>query len=137
MYIDNKLLIGKSEEKELVILPKRLNRHGLITGATGTGKTVTAKVLIESLSDAGIPSVIADVKGDLAGTSVIGVENENVTKRVEGLKLDDFKFKGFPVVFWDVYGKGGHPVRTSIKSVGPTILSKMLGLSKSPTSGSF
>ena len=68
MYIDNKLLIGKSEEKELVILPKRLNRHGLITGATGTGKTVTAKVLIESLSAAGIPSFIADVKGDLAGT---------------------------------------------------------------------
>ena len=130
MYIDNKLLIGKSEEKELVILPKRLNRHGLITGATGTGKTVTAKVLIESLSDAGIPSVIADVKGDLAGTSVIGVENENVTKRVEGLKLDGFKYSAYPVEFWDLYHEGGLKVRVKIGSIEPDILSMMLGLNE-------
>ncbi len=130
MYIDNKLLIGKSEEKELVILPKRLNRHGLITGATGTGKTVTAKVLIESLSSAGIPSFIADVKGDLAGTCAMGVENENVTKRVESLKLDGFQYSSFPVQFWDLYHEGGLKVRVKIGSIEPDILSMMLGLNE-------
>ena len=130
MYIDNKLLIGKSEEKELVILPKRLNRHGLITGATGTGKTVTAKVLIESLSSAGIPSFIADVKGDLAGTCTMGVENENVTKRVESLKLDGFQYSSFPVQFWDLYHEGGLKVRVKVGSIEPDILSMMLGLNE-------
>ncbi len=131
MYINDKVLVGKSEKNEAYILPSMANRHGLITGASGSGKTITMKVLAESFSDAGVPVFLADVKGDVGGTCLPGQMNEKLQKRIDNLGIsDDFKFRGYPVVFWDVYGRGGHPVRTTVTSVGPTILSKMLGLSE-------
>lgn len=130
MYKNNKLLIGKSEDKELSILLDKANRHGLITGASGSGKTTTLKVMAESFSDAGVPVFLADVKGDLAGTSQIGEENENISSRLTKLKIEDFEYKKFPVRFWDIFGISGHPIRTTIDSVGSDILSMMLGLSE-------
>ncbi len=130
MYLNEGLLIGKNEKKEVYLLPKMANRHGLITGASGTGKTITSKVMAESLSDLGVPVFMADVKGDLAGTAVKGEMNENIQKRVEKLKLKDFEVKEFPVRFWDIYTKSGHPIRFKVSSVGPNILSIMLGLSE-------
>ncbi len=130
MYINEKLLIGKNDKKEVYLLPKMANRHGLITGASGSGKTITLKVMAESFSDAGVPVFLADVKGDLGGTASVGEENENVTSRVEKLKLDGFEYKSFPVRFWDIFGEFGHPIRTTLDSVGPDILSMMLGLSE-------
>ena len=130
MYKDNKVIIGKSKDKELSILLDKANRHGLITGASGSGKTITSKVMAESFSDAGIPVFLADVKGDLAGTAVQGEANENVESRVQKLGITDFEYKAFPVRFWDIFGEYGHPIRTTLDSVGPEILSMMLGLSE-------
>ena len=130
MYKNDKVLVGKSNEKELSILLNKANRHGLITGASGSGKTITSKVMAESFSDAGIPVFMADVKGDLAGTALRGEPNENVDSRVTKLGLEDFEYKSFPVRFWDIFGDYGHPIRTSLDSVGPEILSMMLGLSE-------
>ena len=130
MYLNEGLLIGKNDKKEVYLLPKMANRHGLITGASGTGKTITSKVMAESLSDLGVPVFMADVKGDLAGTAIKGEMNENISKRVEKLKLKDFDVKEFPVRFWDIYTKNGHPIRFKVSSVGPNILSIMLGLSE-------
>ena len=123
MYINEKILVGKNEQKEVCLIPKMANRHGLITGASGSGKTITLKVMAESFSDAGIPVFLSDVKGDIAGTALIGEENENVTARVEKLKLENFEYKKFPVTFWDIYGVNGHPVRTKVSTVGSSILS--------------
>ena len=130
MLKDNKILIGKSGDKELSILLDKANRHGLITGASGSGKTITLKVMAESFSDAGVPVFLADVKGDLAGTACMGETSESLAKRIEKLKLTDFEYKSFPVRFWDILGISGHPIRTTIDSVGPDILSMMLGLSE-------
>ena len=130
MLKDNKILIGKSGDKELSILLDKANRHGLITGASGSGKTITLKVMAESFSDAGVPVFLADVKGDLAGTACMGETSESLEKRIEKLKLTDFEYKSFPVRFWDILGISGHPIRTTIDSVGPDILSMMLGLSE-------
>ena len=130
MYLNNKVLVGKSNDNELSILLNKANRHGLITGASGSGKTITSKVMAESFSDAGIPVFMADVKGDLAGTALQGEPNENVDSRVNKLGLTDFEYKSFPVRFWDIFGDYGHPIRTSLDSVGPEILSMMLGLSE-------
>ena len=130
MYINNKLLIGKNNDKEVCLLPSMANRHGLITGASGTGKTITSKVMAESFSDLGVPVFMADVKGDLAGTAVIGEMNDNIAKRVTNLKLDNFEVKEFPVRFWDVYRVNGHPIRFKVSDVGVNVLSIMLGLSE-------
>ena len=130
MYINNKLLIGKNKDKEVCLLPNMANRHGLITGASGTGKTVTAKVMAESFSELGVPVFISDVKGDISGTAVAGVENDNITKRVAKLELEGFECKDFPVTFWDVFGERGLNIRAKVSDVGPNILSIMLGLSE-------
>ena len=130
MLKDNKVLIGKSEDKELSILLDKANRHGLITGASGSGKTITLKVMAESFSDAGVPVFLADVKGDLGGTAQAGEASESLDKRLNKLGIKDFEFKSFPVRFWDIFGEFGHPIRTSLDSVGPEILSMMLGLSE-------
>ena len=130
MFINNKILIGKSQEKELSILLDKANRHGLITGASGSGKTITLKVMAESFSAAGVPVFLADVKGDIAGTCMPGENSEKIKERLSNLNIEDFKFKGFPIHFWDVFGKKGHPIRTTVKDVGPTILSRMLGLTE-------
>ena len=130
MYINNKLLIGKNNDKEVCLLPSMANRHGLITGASGTGKTITSKVMAESFSDLGVPVFMADVKGDLAGTAVIGEMNDNIAKRVSNLNLDNFDVKEFPVRFWDIYRVNGHPIRFKVSDVGVNVLSIMLGLSE-------
>lgn len=130
MYLNNKVIVGKSDKKELGILLDKANRHGLITGASGSGKTITLKVMAESFSDAGVPVFLADVKGDLAGCAEVGEANENITSRLEKLGIKDFDFKSYPVRFWDLYGEYGHPIRTMVSEVGPEILSIMLGLSE-------
>ena len=130
MYINNKVLVGKNDKKELSILLNKANRHGLITGASGTGKTITSKVMAESFSDAGVPVFMADVKGDLAGTAIKGEMNENISKRVKNLNLKEFDEKEFPVRFFDIYKEKGHPIRFKIDTIGPDILSLMLGLSE-------
>ena len=129
MYINEKILVGKSATKEAYILPKMANRHGIISGASGSGKTITLKVLAESFSDARVPVFLVDVKGDLAGTAFKGVTNSNIESRIESLNLEGYEFKKYPVTFWDVYGEYGHPIRTTVAKTGPRLLSKMLDLS--------
>ena len=129
MYLNNKLIIGKNETEELFIVPKMSNRHGIITGASGSGKTTTVKVMAETFSDAGIPVFYVDVKGDLASISKTGVENPNVEERIKNLNIEGFKYHSFPTTFFDVFGKNGHPIRTTISDIGPRLLSRMLELS--------
>lgn len=119
--------IAKAENFQY-ILPKMANRHGLIAGATGTGKTVTLQSMAEGFSALGVPIFMADVKGDLAGMSQAGGGNPKVDARVAQLGLTDFKPQAYPVIFWDVFGKKGHPVRTTIAEMGPLLLTRMLNL---------
>ncbi|MBQ3307272.1 MAG: DUF853 family protein [Bacilli bacterium] len=130
MYKNEKILIGKSGKEELYILPQMANRHGIITGASGSGKTITLKVMSESFSDAGVPVFFADVKGDLGGTALSGEASESLNERLKKLGITDFEYKNYPVRFWDIFGEYGLPIRTTIDSVGPDILSMMLGLSE-------
>src|SRR5512139_3533119 len=122
------LLIAKNAQHELVLLPAMANRHGLVTGATGTGKTVTLQSLAESFSRIGVPVFMSDIKGDLSGISKAGGGNAKVEARVEQLKLDGYSHRAFPVTFWDVEGKQGHPVRATVSDMGPLLLGRMLGL---------
>lgn len=121
-------LIAAKGTRDLYILPRMANRHGLIAGATGTGKTVTLQVLSENFSRQGVPVFVADVKGDLAGISRAGTGNPKITERVQMLGLSDFTFEGSPVTFWDVFGEEGHPVRTTVSEMGPLLLGRLLGL---------
>ena len=132
---ERKLYIGKSGEEKVYIYPKMANRHGMIAGATGTGKTVTLKVLAESFADAGVPVFLADVKGDLAGMCRAGVASDDMNARIErfSLESDGFDFHSYPVTFWDVYGKKGLPVRTTITEMGPLLLGRILGLNDTQT----
>ena len=130
MYINDKILIGKNENYEACLLPKMANRHGLITGASGSGKTITLKVLAESFSNAGVPVFLADVKGDIGATALAGESSEALEERLNKLGIENFEYKNFPVRFWDIFGISGHPIRTTLDSVGPEILSMMLGLSE-------
>ncbi|MFW5450291.1 MAG: helicase HerA-like domain-containing protein [Methylophagaceae bacterium] len=104
------------------------NKHGLIAGATGTGKTITMQGLAEGFSEIGVPVFLADIKGDVSGVTQPGREHPKVAERVEIMHLDDFSFQGFPATFWDVFGKQGHPVRTTISDMGPLLLSRLLNL---------
>jgi len=126
------LLIAKGE-KDLFIIPHMANRHGLIAGATGTGKTVTLQVIAENFSLAGIPVFMADVKGDLSGISKPGKQNDKLAQRLKKLKIDNHTFQGFPVVFWDLFGKSGHPIRTTVTDMGPLLLSRILNLNETQT----
>ena len=125
MVKDNQILLGKASDKEVYIYPKMLNRHGLIAGATGTGKTVTLKVIAESLSELGIPTVISDVKGDLTGMIEAG-EKSNISERLDSMGITDFDTRKYPVHFFDVYQKEGHPIRATVQSMGPLLLSRIL-----------
>lgn len=129
MLIDNRIVIGKGKN-EAYILPQTANRHGLICGATGTGKTVTLKVMAEAFSDLGVPVFLADVKGDLAGCVKPGERTESIDRRLSSMGYDpeSFEYKSFPVSFWDVYGENGHPVRTTVSQMGAPLLSRLLGL---------
>ncbi len=126
----NQAYIAQSKDKELFILPQMANRHGLIAGATGTGKTVSLQNLAETFSQLGIPVFMTDIKGDLSGISKPGGENKKVSERIDDFKLTDkgFQYQGFPVCFWDVFGEMGHPLRTTISEMGPLLLSRLLNL---------
>ena len=121
------ILVAKGES-ELYLLPNMANRHGLIAGATGTGKTVTLQVLAESLSKIGVPVFMADVKGDLSGVSHKGGGNPKVADRIKQLGLGNYAFEGCPVTFWDVFGEQGHPVRATVSEMGPLLFSRLLNL---------
>ncbi len=121
------LLIAKNSRTELFLLPSLANRHGLITGATGTGKTVTLQSLAQAFSSIGVPVFMADVKGDLSGMAKAGGANVRVAERIKLLKLD-VRYEAVPTVFWDVFGEQGHPVRATISDMGPLLLSSMLNL---------
>ncbi len=117
-------------KKPLSLLLRLANRHGLIAGATGTGKSVTLQRLAEQFSCAGVPVFMADVKGDLAGLSRIGTEHPKIVERVKRMKLEDFSHAANPVAFWDVYGEQGHPVRATISDMGPLMLARLLNLNE-------
>lgn len=123
----NNILIGKGEQ-QVHLLGKYGNRHGLVAGATGTGKTVTLMVLAEGFSRMGVPVFMADVKGDVAGLSIPGIMNEKIRQRVDQIVIDAYTNEASPVLFWDVFGKSGHPIRTTISEIGPGLLARMLEL---------
>ena len=124
------LLIAKAGDLDLCLLPALANRHGLITGATGTGKTVTLQVMAEQLSNIGVPCFVADVKGDLAGIGQAGVLSPKFSERLAQLKLDAPQFAPCPVTLWDVFGEKGHPLRATVSDMGPLLLSRVLGLNE-------
>ena len=132
MFKDGKIYLAKSEQ-ELFLLPQMANRHGLIAGATGTGKTVTMKVMAESFSAIGVPVFLADVKGDLSGTCQSGVLTADMQTRLARFGLEEFPFQGFPTRFWDIFGENGHPVRVTVSSMGPTLLGRLLNLTEIQT----
>lgn len=121
--------IGYSIKPEELNL-SRANRHGLITGATGTGKTVTLQILAEGFSRAGVPVFASDIKGDLSGLARAGEPKEGLLKRAQQVGLEDYKFEACPVIFWDLFGEQGHPIRTTIANMGPLLLSQLMGLSE-------
>ncbi len=128
MLLDDKIYLGTSTRPEYLSL-KYGNRHGLITGATGTGKTVTLQILAEGFSRAGVPVFCADVKGDLSGISMIGDAKDFLVKRAADIGLaEEYSFTAFPTIFWDLFGRQGHPVRTTISEMGALLLSRMLDL---------
>lgn len=123
--------IGKTSEKleDIILLTNMTNRHGLVAGATGTGKTVTLQKIAESLSDQGVPVFAADIKGDLSGISQQGGNNEKITNRINELKLENFVYANSPIEFWDVFAEQGTPIRSTISEMGPIMMSRLLGLS--------
>lgn len=132
MYAEDKILIGCNDATNVELLPKLANRHGLIAGATGTGKTVTLKIFAESFSDMGVPVFLADMKGDVSGLAKVGSDNEFISKNRErfGLDAKGFNFHEYPVEFWDLFGEKGLPVRVTLSEMGPVLLSKILNLSE-------
>jgi DNA helicase HerA-like ATPase len=129
MLTDGKIFVGKSVKPEYLEL-RLANRHGLITGATGTGKTVSLQVLAEGFSDAGVPVFAADIKGDLSGVAALGTQKDFIDKRLTQVGLPPFAPQAYPTVFWDVFGERGHPVRTTVSDMGPLLLSRLLELNE-------
>ena len=135
MFYDNKIWIGEAQGEKICILPKMANRHGLIAGATGTGKTITLKVLAESFSDAGVPVFLADVKGDLSGMCRPGMDSGDMQERISRFGLEEcgFRYDSYPTTFWDVYGRMGIPLRTTISDMGPILLARLMDLNVTQT----
>jgi hypothetical protein len=131
--MDDRIIFGKGENL-VYLLPKMANRHGLIAGATGTGKTVSLKVLAESFSDMGVPVFLADVKGDLSGLATEGKPHPKIQERVDFIGLEPFDLYKYPVEFWDVFGKKGLPVRTTVSDMGPLLLSRLMELNETQSS---
>lgn len=127
MLKDKKVFMARADEP-LFLLPQMANRHGLIAGATGTGKTITMKVMAESFSDMGVPVFLADAKGDLTGMCVPGEDSDNIRSRVEKFALEDFQLKSYPTRFWDIFGERGVPIRVTVSDMGPMLLGRLLGL---------
>jgi DNA helicase HerA-like ATPase len=130
MILEGKLWIGTAGHQPVCLEPKMANRHGLIAGATGTGKTITLKVMAEGFSALGVPVFVSDVKGDLAGMIRPGENTDAIASRLIATGVDQFSFAAFPTEFWDVYGEQGHPVRTTVSEMGPLLLSRMLSLNE-------
>ncbi|MCA0433601.1 MAG: DUF853 domain-containing protein [Proteobacteria bacterium] len=122
------IFLGKSEKREELFLAMA-NRHGLVTGATGTGKTVTLQIMAEGFCAAGVPVLAADVKGDLAGIAMEGKPQDFLVERARKIGFDDYDFAATPTIFWDLFGTQGHPIRTTISEMGPLMLSRLMGLS--------
>ena len=129
MLNDRKIWLAQSD-KNLYLLPAMANRHGLIAGATGTGKTITMKVMAESFSDLGVPVFMADVKGDLSGMCRPGADSENMRSRIARFGMENFQYKPYPTRFWDIFGEKGHPVRVTISEMGPVLLSRLFNLTE-------
>jgi DNA helicase HerA-like ATPase len=123
------LVIARSGDTDIALLPALANRHGCITGATGTGKTITLQVLAERFSAIGVPVFLADIKGDLAGVSQPGLPNPKLAERAARIGLKDLSFAAAPTVFWDLFGEQGHPIRTTLSEMGPLLLARLLELS--------
>ena len=129
MYENGKIYMGLADGQRVELALNMCNRHGLIAGASGTGKTITMKVMAESFSDAGVPVFLCDVKGDVAGICAPGVSNEGMEKRIDKFGIrGSFTYKAYPTTFWDVYQEGGHAVRVTVSDMGPELLSRILGL---------
>ena len=122
------LLIAKSADKDLCLLPRLANRHGLITGATGTGKTVTLQKMAEAFASIGVPVFLADVKGDLSGIGAAGVKSDKLMQRLAAIGITEFAPRANTAVFWDVFGAAGHPVRATISDMGPLLIARLLNL---------
>lgn len=127
------ILIGSCKDKQILMDAAMGNRHGMISGATGTGKTVTLQILAEGFSRIGVPVFMADIKGDLSGITTAGKPHEKITERIEKIGIKDYQYRGNPAVFWDVFAKAGHPVRTTISDIGPLLLSSLLELNDTQT----
>jgi DNA helicase HerA-like ATPase len=127
MQDDPGIFVGKGEQA-VYLLPRLANRHGLIAGATGTGKTVSLQILAEEFSRRGVPVFLADVKGDLSGICQAGKEHPKLQERAAAIGLEQYMYEAFPVVFWDLYGKQGHRLRTTVSEMGPLLLARMLDL---------
>ena len=133
MLHDSKIWIGSCENGNPVyLLPSMANRHGLIAGATGTGKTVSLKVLAEGFSDMGVPVFLSDIKSDLSGMVMNGTASEAIDKRLDkcGVPKDEFKYTSYPTEYWDVYGEQGIPIRATVEDMGPLLMSRMLSLNE-------
>lgn len=136
MADDTSIFIGASRkpddsyQRAEQLLLQYGNRHGLVTGATGTGKTVTLQILAEGFSNAGVPVFCADIKGDLSGIAMMGTAQDFLVKRAEQVKLDPYDFQEFPVIFWDLFGEQGHPIRATVSEMGPLLLSRLMNLTE-------
>ncbi|MCE5342376.1 MAG: DUF853 domain-containing protein [Eubacteriales bacterium] len=130
MLTDGKIWVGTGDNKPQYLLANMANRHGLIAGATGTGKTVTLKVMAEGFSAMGVPVFLSDIKGDLSGMVRMGENTDKIAERLMTVGVNNFTFASFPTEFWDVYGEQGHPVRTTISEMGPLLLGRMLNLNE-------
>jgi DNA helicase HerA-like ATPase len=126
---DNSIFLGKSDKREELFLPLA-NRHGLVTGATGTGKTVTLQIMAEGFCAAGVPVFAADVKGDLSGICMKGEAKDFLIERAKKIDFDDYGFEEMPTIFWDLFGESGHPIRTTVSEMGPLMLSRLMGLTE-------
>ncbi len=128
-----KIIIGGNNGMKVVMDAAMGNRHGMIAGATGTGKTITLQILAEGYSRLGVPVFLADIKGDLSGITVAGQPHEKITERIQLIGIEGFQHRGNPAVFWDIFAKTGHPVRTTISDMGPLLLSNLLELNDTQT----
>src|SRR5207237_115935 len=129
MSDDTAIFVGASDADQFLLL-RYANRHGLIAGATGTGKTVTLQTIAEGFSAYGVPVFMADVKGDLSGVSQPGADNPRALERAKQLKIDSYSGRAFPAIYWDLFGKKGHPVRTTVSEIGPVLMARLLQLNE-------
>jgi DNA helicase HerA-like ATPase len=134
IQMENGILIGGCESGKVFLNPRYANRHGLIAGATGTGKTVTLQCLAEGFSNLGVPVFLADIKGDISGISQSGKPHPKVDERVEKIGIENYIQRGYPVAFWDVFGTQGTPVRSTITEMGPQLISRLLDLNETQES---